>query len=155
GALHSSLAFDLTVTSIFVPLTTGGAVVAYPALNGKLPILDVLRDDRVDFIKLTPSHLRLVVEQPIVPKRVRTFIVGGENLDVALALKAHEVFEGRVKIFNEYGPTETTVGCMIHQFEPDKDRRHSVPLGTAAAGARIYLLDDRGAAVTESGQGEI
>jgi amino acid adenylation domain-containing protein len=154
GALHSSLAFDLTVTSIFVPLTAGGAVVAYPARIGELPIVDVLRDDRVDFIKLTPSHLRLVVEQANLPKRVRTFIVGGENLDTALALKTHEVFQGRVRIFNEYGPTETTVGCMIHRFDPNQDRRNSVPLGRPGAGARIYLLDGRGAPVA-SGKGEI
>ena len=67
SALHSSLAFDLTVTSIFPPLTTGGAVVAYSSHGGEPPIVKVLHDDRVDMIKLTPSHLALVAELPAIP----------------------------------------------------------------------------------------
>jgi non-ribosomal peptide synthetase component F len=56
---HSSLTFDLTVTSIFTPLTTGGTVVAYPARGGEPPILDVLRENRADIVKLTPATWRL------------------------------------------------------------------------------------------------
>ena len=142
-ALHTSLAFDLTVTSIFTPLTTGGAVVAYPPRGVRPPILDVMDDDRVDVIKLTPSHLALAVEHRATPARLRAFIVGGENFDVDLARRVDDRFGGRVAIFNEYGPTETTVGCMIHRFDRNHDRRASVPIGRPAADTYIYLLDDQ------------
>ena len=141
-ALHSSLTFDLTVTSIFTPLTTGGTVVAYPVRGGEPPILDVLRENRADIVKLTPSHLALVAEQGLTPSRLKTFIVGGENLDAALARRVHDQFGGHVAIFNEYGPTETTVGCMIHRFDPERDRRASVPIGVPAANTRILVLDE-------------
>ena len=116
-ALHSSLAFDLTVTSLFVSLIAGGTVVAYPDRDDEPPILDALRDDRVDLLKLTPSHLALVANHPAMPVRLRTLIVGGEALDAALARRIDERFGGRVAIFNEHGPTEATVGCMIHRFD--------------------------------------
>ena len=143
AALHSSLAFDLTVTSIFAPLVTGGAVVSYQGREGEPAILDVLADDTVGLIKLTPSHLALVADERSLPSRLRAFIVGGEQLDTALARRVHERFGGRVAIFNEYGPTEATVGCMIHRFDPDRDHRAAVPIGVPAANARIYVLDGR------------
>jgi amino acid adenylation domain-containing protein len=153
--LHSALGFDLTVTSIFSPLTTGGAVVAYRPKRGEPPIVDVLRDDQVDIIKLTPSHLALVLEQAATPSRLRAFIVGGENLDTEVARSVDERFDGRVAIFNEYGPTETTVGCMIHKYDRERDRRRSVPIGRPAANTRIYVLNERGESIREHEVGEL
>ena len=155
AALHSSLAFDLTVTSIFAPLVTGGAVVSYQGREGEPAILDVLADDTVGLIKLTPSHLALVADERSLPSRLRAFIVGGENLDTALARRVHERFGGRVAIFNEYGPTEATVGCMIHRFDPDRDHRAAVPIGGPAANARIYVLDGRLEPAAPGGVGQI
>ena len=129
------------MTSIFPPLTTGGAVLAYSPPDGEPPIFDVLLDDRVDIIKLTPSHLALVAELPVMPSRVRVFVVGGEQLDTSLARRIHDRFNGRVAIFNEYGPTEATVGCMIHRFDRERDTRAVVPIGVPAANTRIYVLD--------------
>ena len=142
--LYSSLAFDLTVTSIFVPLLSGGSIVIYgqSAEAPGLEILDVIRDDRVDIVKLTPAHLALVREFDLSNMRIRKLIVGGEDFKTALALDIHHLFHGKVDIYNEYGPTETVVGCMIHRYDPSSDRGPSVPIGTPAANARIYLLDE-------------
>ena len=155
AALHSSLAFDLTVTSIFAPLVTGGAVVSYQGRDGEPAILDVLADDKVGLIKLTPSHLALVADERSLPSRLRALIVGGENLDTALARRVHERFGGRVAIFNEYGPTEATVGCMIHRFDPDRDHRAAVPIGVPAANTCIYVLDGRLEPAAPGGVGQI
>lgn len=141
--LFSSLSFDLTVTSIFTPLLTGGAVVVYGEDEGAndLAVVRVLQDDAVDVVKLTPAHLALVAEMGLTPKRLTRMIVGGEDFKTSLARRTHELLQGRVAIFNEYGPTETVVGCMIHQYDPAVDTLLSVPIGTPAANARIYLLD--------------
>ncbi|NJN81452.1 MAG: AMP-binding protein [Caldilineaceae bacterium] len=70
--LFTSLSFDLTVTSIFVPLISGGSIVVYPENDlGNLSILDVLAENRVDIIKLTPAHLALIKETNTAQSRLR------------------------------------------------------------------------------------
>ncbi|MFO7661359.1 MAG: amino acid adenylation domain-containing protein [Chloroflexota bacterium] len=142
--LYSSLAFDLTVTSIFVPFLSGGRIVVYGESKDAsgLEVLDVFREDVVDIVKLTPAHLALVRELNPANRRIRKLIVGGEDFKTELARSIHELFGGRVEIYNEYGPTEAVVGCMIHRYDPQLDTGVSVPIGTPVANARIYLLDE-------------
>ncbi|MEQ8497184.1 MAG: amino acid adenylation domain-containing protein [Gammaproteobacteria bacterium] len=155
--LYSSLAFDLTVTSLYVPLVTGGRVVVYPESDGPrdLAIYRVLRDDAVDMVKLTPSHLALIARLDLAGARIRKLIVGGEDLTAALAQRVHGAFAGEIEIYNEYGPTEATVGCMEYRFDPERDRAGSVPIGRAIDGTEILVLDDAGRAVAGGGTGEI
>ncbi|MEX1287456.1 MAG: condensation domain-containing protein, partial [Acidimicrobiia bacterium] len=108
---HTSFGFDLTVTSLFVPLVSGGEVVVYPEhLGADLSVLDVFADDRVDVVKLTPSHLAIVDDDLLATTRIRTLILGGEDLATSLAARVHRASGGRLEILNEYGPTEATVG---------------------------------------------
>ena len=155
--LFSSLAFDLTVTSIYLPLVSGGKVVIYPHDGGPrdLSIYNVIKDNRVGMIKLTPSHLALVGRMDLSASHVQKLILGGEDLKASLAHKIHHAFGARVEIYNEYGPTEATVGCMEYRFEPDADRSGSVPIGQAIEGAEILVLDDDGQAVAGGETGEI
>ena len=141
--LFSSLSFDLTVTSIFTPLVTGGRIVVYGEEDGAndLSIVRVMQDDLADIVKLTPAHLTLINEMGLAPKRLRKMIVGGEDFKTQLARRTNALFQGKVAIFNEYGPTETVVGCMIHRYNPEIDLLTSVPIGRPADNAQIYLLD--------------
>jgi non-ribosomal peptide synthetase component F len=78
--LFSSLSFDLTVTSIFTPLVSGGSIVIYRETDSdSLVVLDVFKDNLVDIIKLTPAHLALLQAADLKPDRVRKMIVGGED----------------------------------------------------------------------------
>ncbi len=142
-ALFSSLAFDLTVTSIFAPLIGGGQIHVYREDEGVrgMAVLKAVADDRCDVIKLTPAHLAMLAEQPLARTRIKTLIVGGEDFKTELARGITSAFGRPVDIFNEYGPTEATVGCMIHRFDAARDRAPSVPIGTPADNARIYVLD--------------
>ncbi|NTU26696.1 amino acid adenylation domain-containing protein [Bacillus tequilensis] len=140
--LYSSIAFDLTVTSIFTPLVSGNAIIVFGGEDRAALLPSIVRDSRVDIIKLTPAHLQLLHEMDIPHEcRIRKLIVGGDNLSVRLARSISGRFQDQIEIFNEYGPTETVVGCMIYSFDPQKDRRESVPIGTAAANMNIYVLD--------------
>lgn len=140
---YSSFGFDLTVTSLFVPAVTGGRVVVYPEPEGTdLSVLDVFADDAVDVVKLTPSHLALLDPGLLRTERIRTLIVGGEDLKTSVARAAHDAAAGRLEIVNEYGPTEATVGCMLHRYDPRQDLAASVPLGRPAANTRISLRND-------------
>jgi len=155
--LFSPLTFDLTVTSIFVPLISGGEIVVYPQPRegGDFSLLDVIEENVVDVIKLTPSHLALLRGRDLSGSRVRSLILGGEDLKRDLAQSTLEAFGGNVTIFNEYGPTEATVGCMIHAFDPVADRGASVPIGIPAGNAKIYLLDESLNLVPRGVTGEI
>lgn len=154
--LYSSFAFDLTVTSMFVPLVTGGRIVVYPDRDRRdLAIVDVFRDDAVDVVKLTPSHLAVLEPEQLAPTRIRRLILGGEDLKVGLAAAVHEAAGAGLAIYNEYGPTETTVGCMIHRFDPETDMAGSVPIGRPAGNVTIHLLDGALAPVPLGAIGEI
>ncbi|MDQ8091444.1 non-ribosomal peptide synthase/polyketide synthase [Bacillus amyloliquefaciens] len=154
--LYSSISFDLTVTSIFTPLVTGNTIIVYDGEDKTALLASIVQDPRVDIIKLTPAHLQVLKEMNIADKTaVRRMIVGGENLSTRLAQSIHEQFKGRIEICNEYGPTETVVGCMIYRYDAVKDRRESVPIGTAAANMSIYVLDENRKPVPIGVPGEI
>ncbi len=154
--LFTPLTFDLTVTSLFAPLLGGGSIVVYPdGAEIDSSLIRVLEDDRVDVVKLTPTHLALIRGQHLASSRVRTLILGGEDLRTDVARAAWQMFGEDVTIFNEYRPTETTVGCMIHRYDPDRDTSASVPIGRPGARARIYVLDADLAPVPTGVIGEI
>ncbi|MFK8013840.1 MAG: amino acid adenylation domain-containing protein [Gammaproteobacteria bacterium] len=141
--LFSSLAFDLTVTSIFVPLISGGRIVVYPESDqtGDLTIRDVIEDNQVDVIKLTPAHLSLILPMDLTQSSLKALILGGEDLKVDVAQTADRFFGGRVALYNEYGPTEGTVACMIYRYDRDAETGLSVPIGRPIDHAHIYIVD--------------
>jgi amino acid adenylation domain-containing protein len=153
----STISADLTVTSIFLPLVCGGTVVVYgeEADSPDLSILKVIADDKVDVLKLTPSHLALVKDQITPESRLETIIVGGEDFKTVLARQVLDILPPGLKIYNEYGPTEATVGCMIHRFDPEKDIAASVPIGNPVDNMQIYVLDSDGDPVPFGFAGEI
>lgn len=155
--LFTSIAFDLTVTSLFLPLVAGGTVVIYEeSLDSlDLSIMQLIEDNSVDLIKLTPSHLALLKGKDLGSSRIRTWIVGGEDFKVSLADEIDQALQGRATIYNEYGPTEATVGCVVHRFQSKEDIQGSVPIGTPIHGMKTYLLDDYGNPVPAGITGEL
>ncbi len=141
--LYSSLSFDLTVTSLFLPLVLGGCICIYDAPDNRdaLALLDMVDDDCVDIIKLTPSHLALLANRDLRASRVKALIFGGEDFKTAQARQAMQIFGDDVAIYNEYGPTEAVVGCVIHRFDPNTDTGTSVPIGRPIDNTCIYLLN--------------
>ena len=156
-ALCSSLASDLTVTPLYVPLILGSVLRIYPDRTGVpgAAVLEAFREDRVDAIKLTPSQLSLVLESSVATKRIRRLILGGENLSCDLATRAGYGFGAWTEIVNEYGPTEATVGCVINRFSPAYCSGESVPIGRGCAGASLYVLDAQATPVPIGVAGEL
>ncbi|WP_020617763.1 non-ribosomal peptide synthetase [Paenibacillus daejeonensis] len=154
-ALYSSPAFDLTVTSMFAPLVAGAGIAIYRQPSDTASVLPaILAEARATVIKLTPAHLALLSEAPPVRTPVHTLIVGGEALHASLAKSASEALGGP-RVYNEYGPTEATVGCMIHLFDSRSDQEVDVPIGEAAAHARLYLIDVDGKQPAIGSPGEL
>ncbi|MCP4146377.1 MAG: AMP-binding protein, partial [bacterium] len=153
--LYSSLSFDLTVTSLYVPLVTGNKIVIYKPGKNENIIARVVEEDRVQVIKLTPTHLKLINVLEIPHSGIKKFIVGGEELITALAAETYKKFKNNAEIYNEYGPTETVVGCMIHRYDPLEDKGESVPIGNPIANTSIYILDRNKAPLPYGAYGEI
>lgn len=156
--LFTSISFDLTITTLFVPLVTGNRMVIYSAAEDEFLMKKVLLENKVTVVKATPSHLVLIAScvsrTDARNSRIKRFIVGGEQLTRSVAAEIQQLFGDHIEICNEYGPTETTVGCMIQLFNP-ADSGPVVPIGTPAANTRIYLLDNALQPVPAGVKGEL
>jgi amino acid adenylation domain-containing protein len=154
--LFTALTFDLTVTSLFLPLITGGTLEIYPESGGPsdTAVMDVVSANRVDFIKLTPSHLSLLRQVGLAGSRIRRMVVGGEDLKTSLAAAVTEQM-GSIEIHNEYGPTEAVVGCVAHLYDPATDLDGSVPIGTPADHVQLEILNEALTPVPEGVPGEL
>lgn len=144
--LFTSISFDLTITSLFVPLISGGCIKIYNDTTKDLLIEQVIRDNKAEIIKLTPSHLKIILhsdicKQPGYKSRLKVLVVGGEELPAQLCAGIMDLLGPDIKIYNEYGPTEATVGCMIHLYNRQKDNGNVVPIGKPISNTSIYLLD--------------
>ncbi len=155
--LVTSLAFDLTVTSLFLPLITGGTLELYPRAAGALDeaFLHAVERNQIDFLKLTPSHLSVLRSGRFEATGVRRLIVGGESFSAELAAAVAERLAPSAEIYNEYGPTEAVVGCLVHRFDPASDRVGSVPIGRPADHVQIEVLNPAGQAVPTGVPGEL
>ncbi|HEX2189541.1 MAG TPA: amino acid adenylation domain-containing protein, partial [Longimicrobiaceae bacterium] len=141
--VHSSLSFDLTVTSLLLPLARGERVVLTDEGDAVEGLARALREEPgFTLVKLTPAHLGLLAEQLTgaeAAAAARTLVVGGEALPAELAAYWRRVAPGTA-VVNEYGPTETVVGCAVYGV-PDADGGPgSVPIGRPIAGTRVYVL---------------
>ncbi|QNR66933.1 amino acid adenylation domain-containing protein [Paenibacillus peoriae] len=154
-ALYSSISFDLTVTSLFTPLINGNQIHIYDDDGSEFVLYKILRENKTNILKLTPSHLSLLKDTDYQSSTVKRFIVGGEDLKCSLAAQIHRNFNDGLEIYNEYGPTETVVGCMIYRFQADMDTNGSVPIGKPADNVQIYILDQNHKPVPVGFAGEL
>jgi amino acid adenylation domain-containing protein len=142
--LHTSIAFDLTVTALFVPLCAGGQVEVLRDDVGGQNLVAALREGSGrSLVKITPAHLALLSEQVGqrgAAGRTNLFVIGGENL-TAESLALWRDFAPGTRLINEYGPTETVVGCCVYEVRPEDPRTGSVPIGRPIANTQLYILD--------------
>jgi acyl-CoA synthetase (AMP-forming)/AMP-acid ligase II/acyl carrier protein len=133
--LHSPVSFDLTVTALLGPLTSGGTV--------RVAALDdpAARDGGAPtFVKATPGQLPLLAGA-LSP--TGDLVLGGEALTEE-ALREWRVANPGATVVNEYGPTEATVGCVAASIAPGEELPPGpVSIGRPIPGMRAYVLDPR------------
>lgn len=142
--VHSSLAFDLTITGLFSPLLVGRRVELLPEDFSIESLTSALRQSsNLSLVKITPAQL-LLLSQQLSPSeaagRTRAFIIGGENL-LAEHIAFWQNYAPETVLVNEYGPTETVVGCCIYQVLPGELTSGSVPIGRPIANTQLYVLN--------------
>jgi amino acid adenylation domain-containing protein/non-ribosomal peptide synthase protein (TIGR01720 family) len=155
--LHSPLGFDLTVTSLFLPLLAGRAVHLVPEEEGVEGLAAALAEGGFGLVKLTPAHLD-VLQRLLPPERAAgcaaAFVIGGEPL-AAEQLAFWRRHAPDLRLINEYGPTETVVGCSIHEMPAALPAAGPVPVGRPIANTRLLLLDRQLSPVPIGVSGEI
>ncbi|KOX07140.1 hypothetical protein ADK66_20565 [Micromonospora sp. NRRL B-16802] len=145
GALvHSSIAFDLTVTSLFLPLITGRSA---DLDDGRRDVLALFRElttrTGIHLLKLTPSHLA-VASRVLAPGDLAgtadCLVLGGEQL-TGEAVRPWRRDAPATRVFNEYGPTEAAVGCCVHEVVGEPAAGAVLPIGRPIANTQLYVLD--------------
>jgi len=142
--VHSSIAFDSTVASLYPPLLAGGQIELLPEDMGAESLLTALRQvkDRSKVV-ITPAHLELLNQQ-LSPDEMagmtKGLVIAGETL-LAERLSQWRIFAPVTRLFNEYGPTETTVGCCVYEVQAEDPRDAPVPIGRPIANTQLYVLD--------------
>ena len=144
--LFTSLSFDLTITTLFLPLLSGGLMTIHPD-GGLVSLREIANQGQATLIKATPSHLELLVRMlasnNTLPQ-LSGLIVGGEAFMADLADRILDAVDPELAIFNEYGPTEAVVGCMVHRYDRSMDSGPEVPIGRPAPGVALHNLDQFG-----------
>ncbi|GJF28376.1 hypothetical protein KNE206_10760 [Kitasatospora sp. NE20-6] len=145
AALFSSVAFDLVVPTLWVPLAHGRPVHLLPEDLDLADLGRALADaGPFDFLKLTPGHLEMLERQfeqlaPGTGPVTRTLVVGGEALSARTAARWCELLGG-ARVVNEYGPTEATVGNAVHTVTGPL-AAETVPIGRPIPGTSMHVLD--------------
>jgi amino acid adenylation domain-containing protein len=138
--VHSSIGFDLTVTSIYPSLLQGRGIELAPITSGLDALAQSLqRYPQCNVLKLTPSHLRaLHNEMRGTEINISSLVIGGEPL----AYEILSPWRGKARLINEYGPTETVVGCCVYEVGETSEKEGWVPIGRPIANTQVYVLGE-------------
>lgn len=151
--LFTALGFDLTITSLFVPLRLGKLLTVFPQ---RAELTDILSyafsgNNSIDAIKLTPSHISLLKDLDLDASHIKTAIVGGEALLPEQVAVLHGL-NSSMRVENEYGPTEATVGCVAQEVARGSDE---INIGKPITNISVFILDSALQPVPIGVKGEI
>ncbi|WIN00886.1 amino acid adenylation domain-containing protein [Actinoplanes oblitus] len=137
SVLHSSMAFDLTVTCLYGVLAAGGCMELARVDQ------DLVPQGPLTYLKMTPSHMSVLGGLPGATMDEGQLVCGGEPL-IGEDLEEFRRRHPNVTIINEYGPTETTVGCMEFHVRPGEPAPPGVlSIGRPSWNTRVYVLDEQ------------
>jgi tyrocidine synthetase III len=158
GLLASSIAFDLGYTCLWGMLLLGGELHLSPASTYWDPrqVLHQVEKEKINFIKLTPSHFRLLLNEVEQGEKggeqLSLIVLGGEKINPAEVRQWLTHFP-LCRIANHYGPTETTIGVLTQPISLDGKEAGEMSiaaferrpvLGRAMGAHKIYIADGGG-----------
>ncbi|HEU4835901.1 MAG TPA: amino acid adenylation domain-containing protein, partial [Pyrinomonadaceae bacterium] len=141
--VHSSLSFDLSVTSLWTILAGGARVQLFADGDEADQLGAEMKAGRgYSLIKLTPTHLQ-VLEQIVGDEQVQhaaaALVIGGEALRYENLRDWQQRMPG-CRLINEYGPTETVVGSCIYEVAEGCSPTGEVPIGRPIANTEVYVI---------------
>jgi D-alanine--poly(phosphoribitol) ligase subunit 1 len=160
---HASMAFDMSMSDIWLALMAGRASYLLDHAHNVNPIANITflsRDPDVapGTLMSTPAFLGILLESPRFTAarlpRLRAFWVGGEEVPKPLLLRLRRAFPDSA-IYHAYGPSEVTCVTHCHPLS-DADLSGDDPLSLGCARGRTRVLVDCGDGVLRTvGEGEI
>jgi amino acid adenylation domain-containing protein len=136
----TTIGFDMAVPEIYVPLTSGAAIVLATdeVLRDRAELWRFLADNRVTVMQATPTlwHALLADGGGNEVLRGIRAVVGAEAVSGAVA---RSLAAAARSVTNLYGPTETTVWSTASAVPADLTG--VPPIGTPIANTQVYVLD--------------
>ncbi|BCA95057.1 hypothetical protein TUM19329_14180 [Legionella antarctica] len=144
----SNHTFDMAITISIAPLMLGLTIIMCDdeVKKNVRHYLEYLKRSRVNFIKLTPSYFKILLQEvknkfTTLPY-LKTILLGGENLSAADCKSWLKLYPNHI-LHNEYGPTETTVGISQYKIcnSNTSELGVNVPIGKAGYNIHCLILD--------------
>ncbi|WP_369185675.1 amino acid adenylation domain-containing protein [Streptomyces sp. Y1] len=139
--LHSPLAFDASTYELWVPLLTGGRIVAAPPGDLDPATIEALiAEHGVTAAFFTTALFNLLADRrPTALGRLREVWTGGEAVSPEAFARIRRLSPG-TRLVHVYGPTESTTFATCHPgWEPAAG---TVPIGGPMDNTRVYVLDE-------------
>jgi amino acid adenylation domain-containing protein len=136
----TTLAFDIAVLELFLPLTLGARVVlaSREVASDGHKLRGLIDRSKATVVQATPATWRLLLEAGWSGSAGMKVLCGGEALPRDLA---DMLLTRASEVWNMYGPTETTVWSSVLRVEPGTG---PVPVGPPIANTTFYVLDRLG-----------
>lgn len=134
----TTIAFDISVMEVFLPLVTGARL----DLAQKETILDPaalarqMREKGTTIMQATPTLWQSLVNSRPGRFDGLTVITGGEALTAEMKQALEEM---GCQVNNQYGPTETTIYSTAGRMKPEHSGKPSI--GGPVGNTRLYVLD--------------
>ena len=153
----TNLSFDVVLRDIFLPLTTGAALVIPPARDRKRPrsLSDWIHRLGISRLHIVPTLASMIAAHASDGdlSSLRTVFFAGEPLSKALIGLWRNAAEPHCQLVNLYGPSETSLAKFFYKV-PEQCPESVVPVGCPIPGARAIIVDEkrRGVAPRTIGQ---
>ncbi|ATB48688.1 non-ribosomal peptide synthetase [Corallococcus macrosporus] len=132
----TTVAFDISVLELFLPLSVGGGVVIASretAVDGTR-LLRALAESGASVMQATPSTWRMLLTLGWTGSPSLKLLCGGEALPSELV---EPLCARGASLWNMYGPTETTIWSTTARLEPGG----RLTLGRPIGNTQVYVLD--------------
>ncbi|HEX8275796.1 MAG TPA: amino acid adenylation domain-containing protein [Longimicrobiaceae bacterium] len=145
----TSLAFDLSVFELFLPLGRGGTVVL---ADDALALATLPARDAVTLLNTVPSAAAALARAGAIPPSVRTVCLAGEALKRGLADELYALPHVEA-VYNLYGPSEDTTYSTWSLVPRHEERAPAI--GRPVAGTAACVLDAGMEPVRDGESGEL
>jgi amino acid adenylation domain-containing protein len=160
-ANHAPLHFDLSVLDIYAAFAAGAMVFLLPDTVSFLPhyLVDCIVQEQLTVWYSVPSVLTLMMDfaglLDLAALPLRAILFAGEPFAVKHLKRLYQRWSATTRLLNLYGPTETNV-CTFYEVRhlPAPDM-HTVPIGQACSGDRVWARKEDGSIVQPGEKGEL
>jgi nonribosomal peptide synthetase DhbF len=135
----TTVAFDISVLEIFLPLLHGAQLLIADkrTIQDPMALSKIIQSSGATLMQATPSLWHALVEQAPESLRGLRILVGGEALANGL-LRDLQALD--CKVTNLYGPTETTIWSTLIALSK-QDKYNKPPIGRPIWNTQLYILD--------------